>query len=148
MAGKHSGRGGRWIKHTFFEAYKLDEDGTGNYFETSQSKTDTPTLTLVVEPSHIKTGKVNRIHYRLKPTAAVTFILRIWEEADAGDYESNLHLIYESPALQASDEDYDRSELDIPFKLDAVGQMFYSIEWTGAPGNTVGFILVTGEAID
>jgi hypothetical protein len=93
-------------------------------------------------------GKINRIHYRLKPTNAVTYVLRIWRAARAGDYESNSVMLYESPPTQASDVDYDKGELEIPFVLSTPGTMYYSIEWSGAPGNTVGFIDVTGERVD
>jgi alpha-glucosidase (family GH31 glycosyl hydrolase) len=148
MTGKSSAKKGVWAPRTVFLFRKLDEDGSGGYFATSQAKTDTPTLTFdTIYPSSIQQGIIYRIHYRLKPTNAVTYILRLYEAAKAGDYESNMRLIWESPALQASDVDYDRAELMIPFWLSGLAGMNYAIEWSGAPGTTVGFIHVQGIAV-
>lgn len=143
---------GKWDlpAKTIFRAYKLDEDGTGNYFETSQTKTDTPTLYLdnIIASKRLGSlvsGHIQRIHYRLKPTGAVTYTLRIWEQALAPDYASNSNMLYESPTLQASDTDYDKAELNIPFHCANNSGLLYSIEWSGAEGNTMGFIEVSGE---
>jgi hypothetical protein len=148
MSGKDSARDGKWKKGTIFRAYRLDEDGTRDYFETSQTKTDTPTLVLIVNPPTMKSGIIHRIHYRLNPTNAATYTLRIWRAAAAADYESNLNMLYESPPLQADDTDYDRTQVDIPFICVWPASLFYSIEWTAAPGNTMGFIEITGEKFE
>jgi len=147
---KDSARDGKWKQGSIFVMYKLDEAGAGDFFETSQTKTATPTLLLDTYRSHptMRTGLIKRIHYRLNPTNAATYTLRLWREAIAADYQSNLHLLYESPPLQADDTDYDRAELDIPMWLTTPATLYYSIEWTAAPGNTSGFIEVTGEKID
>jgi len=145
-------REGRPQKKETFVYALVDEDGSGDRFETVQSKTDTPTLYLGVDseahriPSTLKSGHINRIHYRLNPTNAVTFTLRLWEAAYDADYHSNAHLLWESDPLQADDTDYDKQELDIRFILITTGKMYYSIEWTGATGNTTGFIYVSGES--
>jgi len=145
---KDSARGGKWRKSSIFRMYRLDEAGALNLFETVQTKTDTPTLNFIATHPTMKSGRIHRIHYRLNPTNAVTFTLRIWRAAAANDYEANMDMLYESPALQADDTDYDRAELDIPFTLGWPGTIYYSIEWTGAPGNTLGFIEVTGEKVE
>jgi hypothetical protein len=150
MSGKDSCRDGKWKKGSIFTYHKLDEAGAADFFETSQVKTDTPTLLVDTYRSHptMKTGLIHRIHYRLNPTAAVTYILRIWRAALADNYASNACMLYESAPLRADDIDYDVAELNIPFWLYTPGNLYYSIEWTGAPGNTTGFIEVTGEAVD
>jgi hypothetical protein len=139
------------IHRSTFKFTKLDEDGTLNVFETSQAKTAPPTLLLDLELFHpipqIKSGIINRVHYRLNPTNAVTYTLRLWDATVLNPYELNMHMLYESPAAQADDTDYDR-EVTIPFLFAIAGKLFYSIEWTGAPGNTTGFISVEGEKID
>jgi hypothetical protein len=147
---KDSCRDGKWKKGSIFDYYQLDEAGAGDYFETNQIKTDQPTLYINTRRSHptMRAGIINRIHYRLNPTNAVTYILRLWWGSVAPDYASNIRLLYESPALQADDTDYDRADLEIPFILCEPGLLYYSIEWTGAPGNTTGFIDVSGEKID
>jgi hypothetical protein len=53
-------------------------------------------------------------------------------------------MLYESPAAQVDDTDYDR-EVEIPFVLETPGSLWYSIDWTAAPGNTTGFIEASGE---
>jgi hypothetical protein len=132
-----------------FKLRKLDEDGSSTDFENSYAKTDTPVKTFdsVIYPSTLTEGLIKRIHYRLNPTNAVTFTLRLYSAPSAADYASNCFLLYESPPLQANDIDYDRAELDIPFRLGAQGLMYYAIEWTGAPGTTKGFIDVSGVVL-
>ena len=132
---------------SIFRYHRYSEDGAVDTFETSQTKTDTPTLLLNTFrfPMTLSAGKINRIHYRLNPTNAVTFTLRIWSNANALDYYSNFQMLYESPALQVDDTDYIDEDLDIPFHLGINGQILVSIEWTAAPGVTAGFIEVSGE---
>lgn len=149
MTGQHPtlGKDGVWSKETAFKLYRLKEAAAAGDFDTSQAKTDTPTLLLntAVIPDTLKTGFINRVHYRLNFANAETYTLRIWGAAIANDYESNLQMLWESPPLQADDTDYDEAELNIPFVLAAEGEMYYSIEWTGACGNIQGFIEVSGR---
>jgi len=132
-----------------FRYVAYSEDGAVNTFETSQIKTDTPTLMLATfrRPLDLKSGKILRFHYRLNPTNAVTYTLRIYDSNIAADYESNLHQIYESPAARADDTEYDVLTLPIPFTLGVVGLMYYAIQWSAAPGVTAGFIEVSGEKV-
>lgn len=143
------GISGIWDRKRIFRYGMLDEDGTGNNFETDQAKTDTPTLTLAsfLDPAIISRGKINNYKYRLNPTNAVTFVARLWEGAYAANYASNFRMLYETPAAQVDDEDYDRAEMDIPFILDSSGNMYYSIDWSGAPGNTPGYMRISGEEV-
>jgi len=141
---------GRTPAKKVFLFMKLDEDGTGNYFETSQAKTAQPTLNLnsSINPETIKSGRVKRIHFQLKPTNAVTYTLRLYSyniDGTTNPYELNSCLIFESSSLRASDVEYDLNELDIPFMLASEDTMYYAIEWSGAPGDTLGFIQVSGE---
>lgn len=130
-----------------FRYIRYSEDGAVDTFQTSTSKTDTPALQLTTfrVTSDLKSGKINRIHYRLNPTNAATYTLRVWCNADADNYRSNLQMLYESPALQVDDTDYIEEDLDIPFNLTVVGIMYIGIEWTAAPGVTSGFVEVSGE---
>lgn len=153
--GKDSSRGGKWKPSSIFKLVKLDEDGSGNYFETDQAKTDTVTLFILPNaagcwgnPRKFIEGLIKRIEYRLNPTNAVTYIIRFWSKGGvAGDYESNAYLLYESPAAQVDDEDYDRAEKDIPMILTTPSKIWFSIDWSGAPANTTGFLKVSGEVI-
>ncbi len=138
---------GRWTKIETFEYTRLREAAGVGDFNTDQDKETTPTLTLntIQDPDTLKKGKVNRIHYRVNPANAITYTLRIWQAAIAADYESNINLLYESPAAQADDEDYDRAELNIPFILATEGEIYYSLDLSAASGNVQGFIVVSGE---
>lgn len=153
MGDKDTCRSGRWRKMSIFNFAQLNEAGASADFETSQAKTDTPTLTLLdvrtltgTVGANLKSGLIHRIHYRLNPTNAVTYTLRLWQAAIADNYESNMNMLYESPALRADDTDYDVAELNIPFVLAATGLMYYSIEWSAASGTTTGFLAVSGES--
>lgn len=148
-----SRRSGREEKPRKFFYFILDEDGSGDYFETDQAKTDTVTKFIMAnatgcggKPLKFTEGKITAIHYRLNPTNAVTFTLRIWRKGGvAANYASNVHLLYESPAAQADDEDYFRNGLDKDFILATPGKFWYSIDWSGPSGNTPGFIVIEGE---
>jgi len=149
--GKDSSRDGKWkTVGVFFYGLK-DEDGSAGYFATSQSKTDKPTVLMGADSSEhklpvtLKAGVAYRIHYRLNPTNAVTYTLRFWSHALDPDYHSNMHMIYESPAAQADDVDYDDKERKDTFILYEGGKLYMSIEWTGAPGVTPGFITIEGK---
>jgi len=145
---KSTNRRGIWdTNRRVFMHYKLSEDGDPAVFETDQTKTDTPTLILDTwkYPDYLVQGLVRRIHYRLNPTNAVTYTVRIWSGATANDYASNINMLYESAAAQADDTDYDHSELAIPLFLTIPGNVYYSIDWSGAPGVTSGFIRVEGD---
>lgn len=132
-----------------FRFIRYSEDGAVDTFQTSTALVDTPVLQLNTfrVPADIKSGKINRIHYRLNPTNAATFTLRIWCNADAANYMSNYQMLYASPALQVDDTDYIEEDLDIPFNLTIVGIMYMGIEWTAAPGVTPGFVEVSGEKV-
>lgn len=168
--GKDTSRGGRWRTDRGLTLALNDESGSLAYFNTSQSKTDTPTkfflatsylgatptggiLSLHV-PEYFKFARIKRIHYRLNPDNAVTYTLRLWESAVDPNYLCNQYLIYESPSGQVDDTDYDRAELDIPVRTvnSTTGNgsiIYYSIEFSAAQGSCVaGFIRVDGEVLE
>jgi hypothetical protein len=136
----------------WFLANQLEEAASG-VFTTSEGKAVLPSryLSSVVYPTKFRAGFIKRIHFRIKPTNAVTYTLRIWGTAINGavtPYGENLKLLWESPAARASDVDYDETELDIPFGLGYVGRIYYSLEWSAAAGNCQGFIEVSGELVE
>jgi len=98
-------------------------------------------------PDDLRRGVIKRIRYRLNYVNAETYTLRLWAASETGDYESALHLLWESPAAQADDTEYTLDATDfgeIPFILRRAGRIYFSVEWTGAPGNIQGFIRVDG----
>lgn len=144
-----SGEDGEWSKRVPFTFRKLKEVAGAGAFDTSQTKADTPTLYFDdLIPDTLKSGFINRLHFRIKAANPVTFTLRIWSAAIANDYESNMNMLYESMAVRVSDTDYEETELDIPFILADAGKLYYSLEWSGATGNVQGFIEASGETYE
>jgi len=130
-----------------FRATKEDFDGTGNYFETSQAYTDTPTLYMTARPDTLIQGILKRVHWRLNPSNAVTYQLYLFSDAVADNYGSEMAKIFDSTdvvALGADDTEYD-AEVTTPFKLASPGKIYYLITWSGAPGDTLGYIEASGE---
>lgn len=145
---KAQAKGSQFIGEVFYYQ-KLDENGSGGDLVTSYAKTDTPVkiLDTARHPSTLGEGIIKRIHYRINPTNAVTYTLRLYRHAIAGDYNSNMAMLYESAAARADDTDYDVAEIEIPFILDSLGKIYFALEWTGAPGLTLGFIEVSGVVL-
>ncbi len=138
-----------------FRARVVDTGGGSALFSTDLAKTVAPTQYFSdIMPQVIQSGVINRVKYRLNPTNAVTYTVSIWEgvppAAGANAYDLDARLLYESPTLQADDTTYDRAELNVPFVLErdnAAGPLFklyFSIDWTGAPGVTPGYIMISG----
>jgi hypothetical protein len=86
----------------------------------------------------------------MKPTNPVTYTLRLWQDnptfASGGDAGLNLimQLLFQSAPAKASATRYEEA-VNIPFSLQTPGIMWHSLEWTGAPGPTSGYIKVLGE---
>jgi len=122
----------------------VSEDGTTTaVFTTDKSKTDTPTQYIDATEPVFYRGRILEIGYRLNPTAAETYTLMIFEKNIANDYELNSRMLYESAAARVDDEDY-RIECNLPFNLWTAGRFYIATDWTGAPGNTTGYIRISG----
>lgn len=142
--------GGRWPGERVFIYRQIDVDGTDTDFETDQAITDTPTQTItdIKNPANLRTGVIKRIQYWLNEAGGDTYILTLYKGASADDVESLARILWQSPVLQASGEQYDR-EVTIPFILANAGVIFYQTNWTGgAPGNTPGLLEVSGIEIE
>ena len=139
--------GGKQLRGQAFVAYRLDEDGTGNYFETSQSITDTWTLLLYCHPHALGSGIAHTVRYQLTPTNAETYTLFLGAYGAAEDLPQAMRMIYESATLRASGTRYAATNLDRAFELYTGGYIYYAVEWSGAPGNTTGYIYLTGECL-
>ena len=121
---------------------------------TSYAETDTPVqlLTANDDCEHLREGKITRVKLRLNCANAVTYTVRIWRRASAGNYQSDSDLLYVSsdnlPAALVDDTAYDDKDLNIDFSLEEKGKMYFGVEWSGAPGNTEGYIMAIGERKD
>jgi len=126
----------------------LDTAGAGDYFETDQLVTDEPTKSIRCNMRPFTRFLLKDISYYMLPDNAVTYKLALFSGAEAVDLSSFSKLAYESPAAQAKDTLYHRcnNEDTLPriIILDTPGRLYYSLDWSGAPGNCPGFIRVRG----
>lgn len=134
-----------------FSYCMLDEDGALNSFEDNQAHAVLPTHMLITWfiPADLKEGIVQMLKVRLNPTAAVTYRLRLWTAALNGavaPYNQEMALIYEMD-FDAADDVLYVILMNRPIMLLNPGQIWYSITWSGAPGNTPGIITLEGERI-
>lgn len=150
MAAPTIGLQGNWVDHTF-AFRKIQEAAAAAKFNEHDTEAVQPTLKLDddVYPNGCQEGIINRIHVRIKDAAADTCILRIWRSNVDGStkpFELQKDKLYESAVLNC-DEEYDFTELVIPFKLTHGEEMYYGLQWTTAvapAGNVQGYIEVTG----
>ena len=140
---KDSAIGGKWKEQTVFRLYTT----TAADLDVSYADTDTPAKTFAGRvPTKIKSGIIKRVHFRLTPTNAVTYTLRLWADALADDNSSRLRKLFDSTPLRAKDVEYDL-EVEIPFILTTAGTMYFGNEWSAAAGGTTGFIEVSGVKV-
>jgi len=152
---KTSSRDGVWTKiaPVVFEEF-LEAAGAWPAITTSYAETDTPAQVFsVVSPDTIKAGILKRIQIRLNWANAVTLTaIRIYEAAKAGNYESRMHKIFDStdlfPAGITDDDEIDIQDLEIPFTLEGAGILYIACEWSAAPGNTNGYVRVSGIPLE
>lgn len=146
----------------------FDLAGTNNYFETDQALTDTPTLSLTITTPTgmpVKRFLLEEVCYYMDPTDAVTYQLFLLEAASADDVEQLQDLVFFSPAAQADSVCYKYNNLGycadvagttaevIQYKLPVVveltdtNKLYYMLDWSGAPGDTKGFIKIRGRLL-
>lgn len=135
-----------------FTAEKADYDGVLNYFETDQALGTTPTLYMTGTPAATTSAQIYTVKYQFTPTAAVTYQLYLLEDSQADDQRSESNIIFDSGAAQASGTIYIETggasaKMPINVKLATAGRIWYLIDWSGAPGNTTGYIKVLGEVL-
>jgi len=135
---------GRPLLKQSFRYWRTDEDGADDIFETDQAFTDTFTLVLAGDPIDLASGRFLTVTYSLTPTNAVTYQLFLAGWANADNVLQASQTIYASAAGKASGTFY-QYEIDVVIDLITPGVIYYAIDWSGAPGNTSGFIWVSGE---
>jgi len=146
-------------------AEKLDHDGTANYFETDQAVTDTPTLLMDISTStgeDVSRFEMTSIKFMINPTNAVTYQLFLLEDAQATDPVSASHIIFDSAAAMVDSTVYEYREgvtgslpglttvdgtLPHIVNLVTANTMYYMLDWSGAPGDTLGYIKIRGKLL-
>jgi len=144
------------VRELILEVYGSKEDfaGTSDFFETDQAITDTPTLKFTVankDGDTIERVKITEVSIYLKPTNSVTYQMYFFEDADADNVESLSRLVFDSGSAKASDTvyKYNIQSGKVPFyaNLGTDNTLYYLINWSGAPGDTLGFIRARGELV-
>jgi len=146
----------------------FDLAGTLNVFETDQALGDTPTLYLTITTPTgmpVKRFLLEEVCYYMNQTNAVTYQLLLLEAASADDVEQLQDLVFFSPAAQADSICYKYNNLGycsdvasttaetIQYKLPVVvelttaNKLYYMLDWSGAPGDTPGFIKIRGRLL-
>lgn len=146
------------------EKITLDGAAAGVYFETDEAMGATPTLTMDITDSIgtlVKKFLLEEVCYFMNPTNAVTYQLRLLEDATADDVQQYTDVVFWGPTLQADSVVYtyrnsgyaatlttaEVAQYKLPrvVELATVGKLYYMLDWTGAPGVTPGFIKVKGR---
>lgn len=139
-------------KRMFYAEIEEYTTGAPGYFETDQAMGDTPTLSFVGAPAvlHIR---IHTIKWQITPTAAETYQLYLLERASDNDEQQESDIIFDSGAGMVGGTIYTQvpggspAKLPIDVKLDTAGEIFYMTDWSGAPGNSSGYIKVYGEVL-
>lgn len=145
-------------------AEKLDYAGTSNFFETDQAITDTATLYMNVTTNvpNIKPTrfKLTEVKFYMNPTNAVTYRLYLLEGPTADDVTQASDVVFDSGAAKADSTEYIYREgctgswaglttvdgtLPIIVDLHIAGRLYYMVDWSGAPGDTPGYIKCRGK---
>tara|TARA_Y100000310_G_scaffold331094_1_gene404054 strand:+ start:5025 stop:5900 length:876 start_codon:yes stop_codon:yes gene_type:complete len=127
--------------------------GTDNYFETDQAMGATPTLSMTGTPATTGKAIIHTIKHQIIPTNAVTYQLYLLEDAQANDERQESDIIYDSGSGIASGtvtteiEGGSSPKLPIEINLATNAKIYYMVDWSGAPGNTAGYIKVYGEVL-
>lgn len=147
-------------------AEKLDYAGTSNYFETDQAITDTATLTIDVTcnlPNVVPSRFwVDEVRFMMNPTAAETYTLYLLEGPTVDDSTQHSDIFFETPAALVDSTEYvwrqggmgsfpnlATADYTLPCIVDlhTPGKIYYILDWTGAPGDTLGYIKIKGRLL-
>lgn len=114
--------------------------------------TDTPTKHIPIFPATTQKLRINSIRYYLSPANAVTFRLRLLEQAtaSASPDQARADVVYDSGALMAKDTEYIEiggGVLPIEVTLTDTAKLYYLIEYSGVCGNTDGYIVIRGDKL-
>lgn len=125
----------------------IDDDGTGADWEDEDVITDTPAKFITLEPN-VRAFTLTGVRFMFNPTNGVTPELLFFKGAAADDVENYSNLVWRSGAGLVDSQLYSQrgkeDSLPIDILLDTPGKLYYMTIWTGAPGNTPGFVEVEG----
>lgn len=122
----------------------IDDDGTGNDFETDQAITDAPTLTITLSDPYCSRFLLTEVEWWMNPTNVVTYEMYLLEGAEAQDVDSLAEVVFDSGLGMADSQGYNsawgQGKLPRIVDLTIPGLIYYLMDWSGAPGNTPGLL--------
>lgn len=139
----------------------VDFDGTADTFETDHAITDTPTRRIVLSRD-VKRFQLEEVRYLTDQTNAVTSELLLFEDAQADNVRAAMHRAFSSGATVPDDKAYiavgnkmssgaavqtNATPLPVVMNLARPGQVFWNIDWSGAPADTLGYIELVGKEV-
>lgn len=145
----------RWnaMQNTAVFGRLLDTTGTQDFFETDHAYTETPTQRIVLS-RNCKRLRLEEVRTYMNSANAVTSGLAFYEAADADDEESYSHLIYKTgdntsiAKTTLVQKGINDTPLPAVMNLERPGQVWFNQDWSGAPGDTSGFITIVGREVE
>jgi len=133
---------------------QVNDDSTTDIFEDDESLGSgvAATHTITLSPSGTKAFQLEKVHFAMNCTNAVTYTLYLLEDVIADAMTERRRCIFDSGGGLADDVDYmvtgsDNTKLPVPVFLDDVATLPFKINWSGAPGDTTGFVVVEGRLL-
>ena len=150
-------------RHTPVIGRLMDVAGTADLFETDHDIEATPTQRIVLSRD-VTRFQLEEVRYYMDATNAVTSRLHLYDAAKADDVESRLHMCFDSAAALADDAVYiatknelmssgaavqtNATTLPVIMDLEVPGQVWFNQDWSGAPGDTKGWIYLAGREVE
>lgn len=130
----------------------MDQTGVADTFETDHAVTDTPTQRIILSRD-VNKFKLTEIQAYQTPTNAVTCGFQFYGDAQADDYASTVSCFFGSAnTVVAKDTHYHKTANDTTMggtgRLAIPGQVWFNQDWSGAPGDTKGFVTIIGEEVE
>ena len=130
----------------------MDPTGIADLFETDHALTDTPTQRIVLSRD-VKKLNLQEIRAYMTPTNAVTCGFQLYGDAQADDYNSIMSCFFSSAnTVVAKDTHYVKTQRDSTMQVTGIlnppGQVYFNQDWSGAPGDTKGFLMIVGKEVE
>jgi len=139
----------------------VDFDGTADTFEADDGIDTLPTRRVVLSRDAQK-FKLEEVRYYVDATNAVTSELLLFEHAEADNVRARTHRVFSSGAAVVDAKPYiavgtkmsdgaatqtHSTPLPVTMNLERAGQVWFNIDWNGAPADTKGYIELVGKEV-
>jgi len=130
----------------------MDQTGIADLFETEHGLTDTPTQRIILSRD-VKKLNLQELRAYMTPTNAVTCGLQFYGDAQADDYASIMSSFFSSANNAiAKDTHYVKTQRDAAMQVTGIlnppGQVYFNQDWSAAPGDTKGFVMIVGKEVE